>query len=215
MSNKAKIYITAAVALVAALVLVLCILGGVFDFSPKEKVESDALATPDPAAAASDFVPSTENIDSGDLTTPPPVEDVIPQTEVYTISIIAGKGGTVNPRGSVEVNEGESVSFTIIPDDGYEIFQLIIDGEIVETVDVYSFIEVDSDHSLYVVFAPETSKESEEPTDDPGIEDDFDDYTDDVYDDYNESNGFEDHYDDSVEDDYSFGRRNMQGTDNQ
>lgn len=201
MSNKAKISITAAAALVAVLVLVLCIMGGVFNFSPSEKLEGGTLATPDPAVVASDFVPNTDDI-SGEFATPPPVEEVIPQIKTYSISVIAGKGGVVSPRGSVEVNEGESASFSIIPDEQYEIFQIIVDGEVVDTVDVYSFTDVTENHTLYVVFAPETIKESQEPidggdtTDDP--EDDFDDF---------------DYGDDNYGDSYPSGRRGGQGID--
>lgn len=155
MSNRTKICIVGASALLAILVLVLCIMGGAFDFSAKTSTGEDlsqsgtqeeSITTPEPIATPEPSEPSDV------IHTPPPIEDVIPEIEVYRVTVIAGKGGSVSPRGSVEVNEGESVSFTITPDEGYEIRQIKADGLDAEVSDIYTFSDVSSDHSLYVVF---------------------------------------------------------------
>ena len=50
------------------------------------------------------------------------------------------------------VAEGGSVSFTITPKDGYEVATLVIDGTTVLPLTSYSFMNVDSNHTLYVTF---------------------------------------------------------------
>ena len=48
---------------------------------------------------------------------------------VYTIAASAGNGGIITPAGDVEVNCGANATFTITPDDGYEIADVIVDGQ--------------------------------------------------------------------------------------
>ena len=63
-----------------------------------------------------------------------------------------GAGGSVSPGGNQKVAEGGSVSFTITPKDGYEVATLVIDGTTVLPLTSYSFMNVDSNHTLYVTF---------------------------------------------------------------
>ena len=60
--------------------------------------------------------------------------------------------GSVSPGGNQKVAEGGSVSFTITPKDGYEVATLVIDGTTVLPLTSYSFMNVDSNHTLYVTF---------------------------------------------------------------
>jgi beta-lactam-binding protein with PASTA domain len=87
--------------------------------------------------------------------------------EAFTISVTVGKGGSVTPRGQVSVEEGGSASFTIVPDEGYEVREVKVDGENIGAVESYDFANVTENHTLYVVFrhAPRNSEESSpEPT---------------------------------------------------
>ena len=74
-----------------------------------------------------------------------------PETVRYTITVEAGAGGSVSP-GTTTVVEGEDISFTITPNEGYMIDHLIVDGVEVHSLDRYSFLTVDSDHTLSVTF---------------------------------------------------------------
>ena len=74
-----------------------------------------------------------------------------PETRRYTITVEAGYGGSVSP-GTTTVVEGEDISFTITPNDGYIIDRLVIDGTEVHALDRYSFLTVDSNHTLSVTF---------------------------------------------------------------
>ena len=50
-----------------------------------------------------------------------------PEKETYTITASAGAGGSMNPFGTVPVNNGADQTFTITPDEGYEIADVVVD----------------------------------------------------------------------------------------
>lgn len=75
-----------------------------------------------------------------------------PEPETFVITATAGEGGTITPSGEVEVTEGEGQSFTIAADEGYEIADVVVDGESVGAVESYEFTEVGSDHAIEVTF---------------------------------------------------------------
>ena len=75
-----------------------------------------------------------------------------PQIVRYTITITCGAGGTVSPSGTVTVEQGKSTSFAIIPDDGYEIESMMVDGEPVTPSVYYQFSDVNKNHTLSVTF---------------------------------------------------------------
>lgn len=85
---------------------------------------------------------------------------VIWQTEAHTITATAGEGGTVDPSGEVVVAEGADKTFTITSDKGYEIAEVVVDGQAVDLTDVvnedgigtYTFEKVDGDHSISITF---------------------------------------------------------------
>ena len=86
----------------------------------------------------------------------------------YVISVTAGKGGSVSPKGRVTVKEGESVTFTITPDEGYEIREIKVDGQSVGAVESYTFSDVRSDHTVYAIF--QAVQSTPEPTPSPASE---------------------------------------------
>ena len=47
----------------------------------------------------------------------------------HTIHASAGTGGTISPVGNVTVPDGGDLSFTITPNDGYQIKDILVDGE--------------------------------------------------------------------------------------
>ena len=78
----------------------------------------------------------------------------------YTITATAGNGGAINPNGTVTVNEGADQPFTITADAGYRIESVLVDGAdaISELVNnVYTFVNVTSNHTIAVTFAPVSS----------------------------------------------------------
>ena len=71
----------------------------------------------------------------------------------YTITATANNGGSITPAGDVEVNCGENATFTITPDDGYEIADVTVDGQSVGAVANYTFSNVSEDHSIVATFS--------------------------------------------------------------
>ena len=78
-----------------------------------------------------------------------------PEPETYTITATAGAGGSIAPTGSVTVNEGEDQTFTITPDEGYEIAEVVVDNSSVLdqlTGNRYTFTGVQENHTISVTF---------------------------------------------------------------
>lgn len=74
----------------------------------------------------------------------------------YTISATAGPGGTITPSGDLWVAAGGSQTFTIKPDLGYMVEDVLVDGESVGRVTSYTFEDVDADATISATFTPFT-----------------------------------------------------------
>jgi len=74
----------------------------------------------------------------------------IPQ---YTISATAGEGGSINPEGSVTIYEGSDQTYSIVPEKGYRILDVIADNRSVGAVNEYTFRNIESDHHISATFA--------------------------------------------------------------
>lgn len=72
----------------------------------------------------------------------------------YTITASAGPNGTVAPTGAQLVDEGDDITFTATPDQGYEIDSLYIDGVAVIPTATYTFENVSANHTIHYTFAP-------------------------------------------------------------
>ncbi len=72
---------------------------------------------------------------------------------VYTITASAGSGGSILPSGDVSVNEGDNRSFTINSDNGYIIFDVLVDDVSQGAIDSYNFINVQTDHTISAIFS--------------------------------------------------------------
>ena len=70
----------------------------------------------------------------------------------YTITVTAGKGGTISPSGSVRVREGGSLALTITPDKGYVVSSVKVDGKSVGAVKSYTLTNVMGSHAITVTF---------------------------------------------------------------
>lgn len=73
----------------------------------------------------------------------------------YTITVTQGTNGTIAP-GTTTVNYGDNPTFTITPDAGYHIVDVLVDGSSVGTVGSYTFTDVSADHTITASFAINT-----------------------------------------------------------
>jgi len=72
--------------------------------------------------------------------------------DVYTITAVAGEGGSISPSGEVKVAYGESITFYITPEEGYRIKDVKVDGESVGAVEEYTFEDVNASHTIEAEF---------------------------------------------------------------
>jgi len=75
---------------------------------------------------------------------------------IYTITASAGAGGSISPSGTVTVNHGSDQTFTITPNTGYHVSDVVVDDLSVGTVTSYTFTEVTSNHTINATFAINT-----------------------------------------------------------
>ncbi|MDR2084811.1 MAG: cadherin-like beta sandwich domain-containing protein [Bacteroidales bacterium] len=75
----------------------------------------------------------------------------------YTIysNVFNGVGGIINPEGIQTYIMGSDITYTITPDDGYYISELLINNINVDVTDNYTFTNVVENHSIVVKFLPE------------------------------------------------------------
>jgi predicted ester cyclase len=74
----------------------------------------------------------------------------------FTITSSAGSNGTISPTPSVSVNYGFNQHFSIVPNTGYHVDSLIVDGIKVTTDTQYTFTNVTTLHTIRVTFAINT-----------------------------------------------------------
>ncbi|OGP93389.1 MAG: hypothetical protein A2157_17995 [Deltaproteobacteria bacterium RBG_16_47_11] len=70
----------------------------------------------------------------------------------HTITATAGSNGTITPSGPVTVDHGGSQTFTITPNTGYRISDVVVDGGMLGVTRSYTFNNVTSDHTISATF---------------------------------------------------------------
>ena len=68
------------------------------------------------------------------------------------ISASAGAGGSISPNGTVKVKYGEEKTFTITPNEGYDIQSVTVDGQNKGKITSYTFEDVKEAHSISASF---------------------------------------------------------------
>ena len=70
----------------------------------------------------------------------------------HDIVASASSHGTINPAGTISVEHGTHQVFLFVPDPGYRIADVQVDGTSVKIRDHYTFTNVTDDHTIHVVF---------------------------------------------------------------
>lgn len=70
----------------------------------------------------------------------------------YTIQASAGANGIITPSGTINVAQGANQTFAMIPNTGYEVQAVYIDGNSVGVLTSYTFTNVTANHQIYVTF---------------------------------------------------------------
>ncbi|MGD0804299.1 MAG: Ig-like domain repeat protein [Candidatus Bathyarchaeia archaeon] len=74
----------------------------------------------------------------------------------YLITSSAGAGGSISPLGSVYVVAGGSISFTIAPNTGYHIVDVVVDTYSYGAINSYTFSNINGIHTIAASFALNT-----------------------------------------------------------
>lgn len=77
------------------------------------------------------------------------------QIKTYNILVNQSNGGTIAPAGTngiVQVNCGASQTFTMTPDTGNALYDVIVDNSSVGVINPYTFLNISSDHTIEPVF---------------------------------------------------------------
>jgi hypothetical protein len=70
----------------------------------------------------------------------------------YTITATADSNGSISPAGPITVNKNGSQTFTITPDDGYQVSIVRVDGASKGAITSYTFSNVTSNHTIEAYF---------------------------------------------------------------
>jgi photosystem II stability/assembly factor-like uncharacterized protein len=76
----------------------------------------------------------------------------------YTINTSLGLGGSISPSGTITVNSGDSKTFTIIPNSGYKVSVVKVDGVSKGPISSYAFTNITSDHTISAAFEKEITQ---------------------------------------------------------
>lgn len=71
----------------------------------------------------------------------------------FTITANANEGGTITNEGELTVRFDSSATYEIVPDEGYYIDTVIVDGDDIGAVSTYTFDGINSNHTIEAVFA--------------------------------------------------------------
>ncbi len=71
---------------------------------------------------------------------------------IYTITATANLGGIISPSGSITVNYGGSQTFNIIPNPGYHVEDVKVNGISVGPVTTFTFDNITANHIIEVTF---------------------------------------------------------------
>ena len=80
-------------------------------------------------------------------------EDAPQPTDKFAITATAGAGGTISPSGNVSVEKGKSQTFNFIPNYGYLVSEVVVDGVNKGISTSYTFTNVTAAHTIIVKFA--------------------------------------------------------------
>ncbi|MGL4485116.1 MAG: InlB B-repeat-containing protein, partial [Anaerovoracaceae bacterium] len=79
-------------------------------------------------------------------------EAPIIKSKSYTITATAKAGGKITPSGKYVAQEGDNKDYKMIPNKGYKVKSVLVDGKEIGTIENYSFSDIKANHSIVVSF---------------------------------------------------------------
>lgn len=170
MDNRSSIRTVGYVAAIAVLLIVLFLVAGISTgFLPwrdsyaenpwptknPETVVTNPTATPDGTGTpASTVTPSpTPTVTPTPTPEPTPENTLDEELPTYTVTVTFSRGGTAIPYGMNAVVQNGSMIVMAVPDEGYVVDEMYIDGVRYTGIDSYTFENVNEDHTVYISFS--------------------------------------------------------------
>ncbi|MBR7184099.1 MAG: InlB B-repeat-containing protein [Clostridia bacterium] len=79
----------------------------------------------------------------------------------FDIKAVATEGGTITPAGTTQMKYNASQTYTIVPNPGYAIADVVVDDVSIGKVNSYTFKKVTKAHSIFVVFEKREATKTE------------------------------------------------------
>ncbi len=76
--------------------------------------------------------------------------------DVYTVTATAEVNGSITPSGTTTMNKGGSLTYTIIPDAGYDVQSVIVDGATKGAITSHTFANITANHTITAYFKVKT-----------------------------------------------------------
>lgn len=114
------------------------------------------------AIPAFDYIIGTATITyslskAGNCTIPLYISEYVEPLNAYTITATAGPNGSITPSGIITVAQGQTQIFTITPNAGYHIADVVVDGTSVGAVSAHTFADITSNHTIHATFTTNVS----------------------------------------------------------
>ncbi len=84
-------------------------------------------------------------------------DNISDSANTHSITMVVQGGGRID--GPSQVEDGESATFSFVPNTGYIILNITIDGEAMGAINSYTISEVTEDHHVVATFIPESNPE--------------------------------------------------------
>jgi hypothetical protein len=72
--------------------------------------------------------------------------------DTYMFTATTGENGSISPQGVIEVDHGSSFTFTIRPDENYQVKDVRVDGQSVGAITTYTLFDIKANHTIIAVF---------------------------------------------------------------
>jgi hypothetical protein len=76
-----------------------------------------------------------------------------PVLVLHTVTATVTEGGTISYKGEKQWNPGTSPRYNILPQTGYYIMDVLVDGVSVGTLNTYFFTGINASHTIHAIFA--------------------------------------------------------------
>ena len=86
----------------------------------------------------------------------------VPDAKTYNITAgVTSANGSISPAGTYALPEGSSMVYTIVPNNGYVVSNVSVDGVEVGAVTSYTFSNIKGTHTIYAAFTPKPQAQNQ------------------------------------------------------